>query len=143
MSRQLALGLAPLFLAGHLFAETVSHEPPALYRQRLAPWLTPTDTALAHRQAFADTDTPGVVLLYETVRTVDATGRSLLAIHRLDLVRTEAGVKPASEELQSYRKNSQKIHLVLAQTIQPDGRRQPVAANGAFLQSPQRDADAA
>jgi len=128
--------------AGAARGEAVSKEPPAAYRTRLAPLLTPLEQVLKDKDAFAGTEQAGVVLLSETVRSVDATGKGLIAIHRVIAVRTEAGVKPAGDDVESYRKTDQRIHLVLAHSIQPDGTRQPVAANGAFLQSPQREADA-
>src|SRR5262249_39927668 len=40
-----------------------------------------------------------------------------------------------------YRKSEEKIHLVMAHSIQPDGSLQDVAANAAFIQTPQAEGD--
>jgi hypothetical protein len=89
------------------------------------------------RNKFADADTPVVILLEETVRTVDGAGRSCLAVHQIRMARNEAGAEQIAREVHPYRKAGQKIHLVLARSIQSDGTSQPVNDEGAFLQSPQ------
>jgi transglutaminase-like putative cysteine protease/tetratricopeptide (TPR) repeat protein len=121
--------------------EDVSRQPPALYQTLLAPLLTPADTALQHRNAFPDTDAPGVVLLSETLRAVDSSGRVCTVVHRLDMARTQGAAENLARHVESYRRLEQRIHVVLARVHQPDNTTQDVAPNAVFLQTPQRSAD--
>lgn len=121
--------------------EGVSREPPKIYGEVLSKLLTPAEEALKQRDAFPETDAPGVVLVDEAVRYVDETGRVFTAFHRIRLPRTEPGVQQVSKDIHTFHKSDQKIHLVLARTIQPDGTSQPVSADGVFIQSPQDEAE--
>lgn len=122
-------------------AESVSWKPPAAYKTQLAPLLTRSEDALTQRQTLTNSDKALTILLDETVRRVDESGRSLLALHQVRMACNEAGAQRMAREIYSYRKGYQKIHLALARSFAPDGTIQPAAPNGVFLQSPQREAE--
>jgi len=128
----------PLTKAG---AEEVSRQPPPVYREKLAAFLTPLDAVLRAAGEVNPADHDGVVLLDEEFHYIDEKGRRYWVDHRVNKAVNDSGAKENAEEIHGYRKANQKIHLILAQTILPDGKRMPVRPGAAILQSPQRQAD--
>lgn len=127
--------------AGSLFAEEVSRTPPEIYREKLAPLLTPLEDVLKLDDQTVSPDESGAVLLDEEIEYMDESGGRFLVKHEVYRARTEAGAKQIEEDVASYRKGKQQIYLVLARTILPDGSKQEVRPNAAILQTPQREAD--
>ena len=123
-------------------ADDVSHEPPRIYTERIAPNLTPGAEILRHIDDFAKNDEPAVVLLYETVRWVADDGHSCVAIHEIDVARDDQGATRIAKQVIPFRKSSQKVHLVLARSVLPDGTSQSVSPTATFIQSPQYEGDA-
>lgn len=123
-------------------AEDVSRVPPKQYVDRLAALLTPADEALKHRTDKGGDDASASSLVTETARYVDDSGRSWLAVHQIDLARNDQGVDQIAKTVLPYRKSDQKVYLVLARSIQPDGSSNPVADNAVLVQTPQNDQDA-
>ena len=120
--------------------EEVSRQAPAGY-EAVAKLLTPLDEVLHPRDAVPTDDNDGVILLDEEVQTVDAAGRRLIVEHRIERAVTEAGARRVAESVQSYRKGETTIHLLLAQTVPPEGGAPlPVRSDAALLRSPQDDA---
>jgi len=134
------LAVALLFSALLLRAEPVSRDIPPFYTEKLQPLLTPIEEVLAFEDPELEEGEDGVVLLDERVHYVDESGRRWIVLHRVYKALTEAGVDSLAEDREFYRKTDQSITLVLARTIQPDGKRLPVKPNAAFLKSPQPDA---
>lgn len=127
--------------AGPLFAEEVSRTPPEIYGQKFAPLLTPLEDVLKLDDQTVSPDESGTVLLDEEIEYMEESGKRYLLKHEVYRARTEAGAKQIEEDVASYRKGKQRICLVLARTILPDGSRQEVRPNAAILQTPQREAD--
>ena len=120
--------------------EEVSLQPPPVYQEKLAPLLTPLDEVL-HAQPVQKDGDDGVILLDEVIHYLDEKGGRCMVFHRINKAWNDSGVKDLAEDVWSYRKANQKIHLVLARTILPDGSQIPVQPGAAILQSPQRQAD--
>jgi tetratricopeptide (TPR) repeat protein/transglutaminase-like putative cysteine protease len=123
-------------------ADDVSRVPPKTYAQILTGLLTPAKEVLDHRFDKGGPSGSAVGLLYETVRFVDESGRACTAIHQIYMARDDQGVNEVAKDVFPYRKSEQKIHLVLAQSVQPDGSSQEVSPNAVLTQTPQSDADA-
>ncbi|MDF3059793.1 MAG: hypothetical protein K0R17_4008, partial [Rariglobus sp.] len=119
----------------------VSREPPARYFEQLAPQLTPLAQVLAGGADLQSDNPSGIILLEERVQVVDAQGRRFDVCHTVYKSLTEPGAQALGESIFSYRHKEQAFHLVLAETIQPDGSVMPVKPNAVLLQSPQRQAD--
>ncbi|MGJ8637757.1 MAG: DUF3857 domain-containing protein [Opitutaceae bacterium] len=120
--------------------ETVSRTPPAIYAEQLAPLLTSFEDAINEPNVYEEDET-GVIILNERVHYVTESGLRYSALHCIYKANTEAGLDALAEDIYSYRKGNQRIYLVEARTIQPDGQIQPVRDNAAVLQSPQNDAE--
>ena len=123
-------------------AETVSRKPPVVYQEKIAPHWTPLEMVLEDRGKAGDEDDEGVILLQEDFVYVEPDGRKIDAKRWVFEARSESGVDKMSKDTISYQRSYQKIHLVEARTLQPDGRRLEVDAKAAILQTPQsREAD--
>jgi tetratricopeptide (TPR) repeat protein len=118
----------------------VSRKPPTLFKEKLADLLTPLDTVLAREKDFPVKDRDGVILLDEDLIYTDEAGTRVMVHHVVEKALNESGVASLAEDTHSYRTLDQRIHLVLARTILPDGKELPVANEAAFLESPQSGA---
>ena len=134
-----ALGLVCSWAPGR--AAEVSQQPPPIYRETLAAWLTPVEDVLRAGAGVQASEHDGVILLDEEFHYIDAKGRRFMVDHTVVQALTDSGAKEIAETIRGYRKSNQKIHLVLARTILPDGKRMPVRPGAAILQTPQRQAD--
>jgi len=115
--------------------------PPAIYKEKLAKLLTPLDTVLQHEADAKDLSGDGIVLLDEEVTWVGPDGRRIIVYHTVNKALTDAGVKSMAQDSFSYKKKMQRVRLVSAQTIQPDGRRLKVQSDAVFMKMPQDEAD--
>jgi len=131
----LLLGLLPLGTT-----RAVETEPPPEHVAQLATRVTSVEDILALKVASASPTDAGVCLLDERFVSVDEQGRRTTLYHFAYKTLADAGIKSNSEDVYSYRKHEQKPYLLLAETIQPDGTRQPVQSNAVLIQSPQRQA---
>ncbi len=122
-------------------AEPMLGEAPVVYRENLEAQLTPLTEILALKGTSSAEGDSGVILLDERLVSVDEEGRSVLVWHFAYKTITEGAIKTNGEETFGFRKGEQKIALMLAETIQPDGTRQPVQPNAVLIQSPQRQAE--
>ena len=142
--RQIRGVLAALIICAPLVkaaGEDVSRQPPQIYQDKLAPLLTPLQAVLHARTPEKYADKDGVILLDEGVQYIDENGHRCMAYHRICKAINDSAVKYVAEDVWSYRRTNQKIHLVLAKTIQPDGRQIPVQPGATMMQTPQREAD--
>jgi hypothetical protein len=121
--------------------ENVSVQAPAIFSEKLATLLTPLSAVVPAAATPEAQDRDGIVLLNEEINYLEEGGARYLVIHRIDKALNETGAKTIEEDTFSYRKANQKIFLVSAATILPDGRRLPVVLGAAILQTPQRQAD--
>ncbi len=124
-----------------LSASELSRTPPPVYAGHIAAQLTPTDQVLAGRTAFPDSKAGGVNLLDERVFYRGPDGITYRAIHVAYYAKDQSGIEAAGSDTFTFDQDREEIFLVDAATILPDGRRQSVEAKGAFIQTPQRDAD--
>ena len=82
-------------------AAEVSREASAAYREKLAPLLTPRETAIRDTHEEVEKDAPGVTLLEEYLHYVDAQGRRIIVGQTVYKPLTEAGAKAAAEDIQT------------------------------------------
>lgn len=142
---RVGVGIALAFLcwdnATNLYGEEVSRKVPPIYREKLMSLLTPIEEVIRSAAATRDSESDGAVLLDEEIHYIDEKGRRFFVDHRVNKALNDTGAKENAEETHHYRKANQKIHLISAQTILPDGKRMPIRPGAAILQSPQRQAD--
>ncbi len=102
----------------------VSRQPPAIYEEVIAPRLTPLAPILeeAAPESEADDGESGSVLLQEDYAYVLPDGRVVTANHWILKAREEPGIETLASREFGYRRSTQKIHVAVARTIQPDGR---------------------
>lgn len=122
-------------------AEEVLRNPPAIYEEKLKSMLTPLEEVLKYQDLFTSEDGKGVLLLDEDIDYVDEQGRYYSVEHTVYRGLTEAGSEALGKDVFYFRKSDQKIYLIKAQTILPDGTRREVQPNAAFLKNPQDGAD--
>ena len=122
-------------------AKEVSYQPPPIYGQKLAALLTPLEDVLQAQGTMKPVSAHQAILLEEEVKYVEDSGRRYSVFHRICKALDATGAKAIAESVHSFHKTGEKIHLVLAQTILPDGSRIPVQPSAAILQSLQQEAD--
>ncbi len=122
-------------------SDPVERTPPALYQEHLAGLLTPLAEVLPGKTAFPTDTTGGIVLLAEAFRYRDDAGLNYKLYHSIDHAVSQAGVESLSTDTFSFDRERESIFLIEAATILPDGTRQPVEAKGAFIQTPQHEAE--
>lgn len=133
--------LLALITSSQISAQTVSTTPPKDYLTEVAPLLTPLEKALEMAGEPPKEAEHGWVILDETVHHVRANGSRLIVEHQICRAISPNGAEGCGRDVTGYRLSTQKPHLVLAHSIQPDGRRQEVRPEARFLQTPQREAD--
>ena len=134
--------LLSLLSVGTVGAGDVSRTAPDLFNDSAADLLTPIDVVLEMDASDLEDDrVGGILLLDEEVHFLSESGESLIVFHRVAKPLTEAGVDSASRSTTPFLKDLQKPHLILARTIRPDGSREDVAPQAAFIQTPQYLAD--
>ena len=129
-------GLLPL-IGCFLSAAEVSTTPPDWYHEVLASQVTPIDQLNLEPDEALIEDEPGVVLLSELIYRVRPNGAKDVVYHYVYRPLTEKGVEQAQEERMSFSAKRQKMHLIRARTISPDGKVTEAAKEGIFLQRPE------
>lgn len=118
----------------------LSREPPAEYEKYIKPLLTPLKGVLDRRGDYEAQGKDGIILLDETVMYTDATGRRVWATHLIEEGANESGAEVLGEFTREFRTEDQRVHLVTAHTILPDGKLLPVEDRAVIMESPQSDA---
>lgn len=134
----LALPVAAL-CAEH--TDTVNRTPPAVYAERIAPLFTRPDTVATARAALPGDEQDGLVLLTETVHYRDADGTLYRAYHHVYHAIGQSAVEGLANSIYSYDRERESLFLIEATTVLADGTRLPVEAKGAFIQTPQHEAE--
>ena len=119
----------------------VSRTPPPVYAEHLAGQLTPLADVLDGRTAFPGEDGGGVVLLYEKLCYQGEDGLNYRVLHIVQYAVDQSGVERAGNDLYTFDREREDIFLIDAATIRADGERMTVEAKGAFIQTPQREAE--
>ena len=114
----------------------LTEPPPPIYKD-LAAQLTPVESVLDKTSTNGHANDDGIVLLNEAVTYVDGQGKRYSVYHFVDKAFNDAGVQSIAEEDYEFKKTYQKAWLIKAQTIQPDGTRNPVPDDAIFVKSPQ------
>jgi len=122
-------------------AAQVMAPPPALYKEKLAKLLTPAGDVLKKEPEYSRLQGDGIVLLDEAITYVTEDGKRISVFHTITKALNDAGVKSIAQDSFSYKKKFQRAYLVLAQTIQPDGSKDPIKSDAVFLRTPQDEAD--
>jgi len=136
-----------LFLAWLLLnvcALLASEQPAPLFaaqKEEYLKLLHPADATLLGMEVTKTDADSGVVLLSEQIVLVDEQGRRSILLHWAMKGLSDAGTKECAQRSIGFRKHDQKIHLLIAETIQPDGSRQPIKEEGIIIHSPQNQAD--
>lgn len=120
--------------------ETVSREAPAGY-EAVRQLLTPLDEILANApDKNPNSEDSSRLLLREEIHFLEPGGRRLIVDHQVMRAETESGVNDIAQMEYAYAKDLQRVHLVQAQTIAPNGTKTTVREDAAFLSSPQYQA---
>lgn len=119
----------------------VSRTPPPLYADHLAPLLTSREEVMEGRTAFPDEDGGGIVLLYEKILYQGDDGLVYRALHMVQYAVDQSGVERMGSDIYTFDREREDIFLIDAATIRPDGERLPVDGKGAFIQTPQHEAE--
>ena len=122
-------------------SEDVSRTPPPVYAEHIAGLLTPLDDVLPGRDAFPDDKEGGIVLLFEKVVFQGEDGLFYRLFHVVHHAVDQAGVEPLGKDVFSYDREREDIFLIDAASISPSGERMPVESKGAFIQTPQHEAE--
>lgn len=126
---------------GALQAGEVSRSSPEIYQKKILPQLTPLpEVASLEDQAEASGES-GAILLWEDFDYVDESGKRYVTFHVVLRAVTDAGARVMAQTTLPFPKGKGEIHLVLAQSIQPDGSRQEVRPDAAMIRTPQQEAD--
>jgi len=134
----LALPVAA-FCAEH--TDTVNRTPPAVYSEQIAPQFTRPDTVATARAALPGDEQDGLVLLSETIHFRDADGILYRAYHHVYHAIGQSAVESLANSIYSFDRERESIFLIEAATILADGTRLPVESKGAFIQTPQHEAE--
>lgn len=127
--------------ASQISAQTVSTTPPKDYLTEVAPLLVPLEKALEMAGEPPKEAEHGWIILDEAIHHIRPDGSRLLVEHQICRAISQNGAEGCGRDVTGYRLSTQTPHLVLARSIQPDGRRQEVRPDARFLQTPQREAD--
>jgi hypothetical protein len=119
---------------------TLSRKPPPEFEKYIKPRLTPLKVVLDKRGDYEAQGKDGIILLDETVMYSDASGRRVWATHLIEESVNESGAQVLGEFTREFRTEDQRMHLVTAHSIQPDGNRLPVEDRAVIMESPQSDA---
>lgn len=114
---------------------------PAVYTETISHLLTPLETILKKESEYIHEEYQGLVLLDETIYYVDAQGKRYGVYHTIYKALNAAGVRSLSEDTNTFRKQTQRLYVVLAQTIQPDGTKTQVQKDGIITKTPQNEAE--
>lgn len=138
------LCLAFLAMSGGLMGETtlaVDRNPPPVFARSIAGLLTRYDDVQAGKTAFPSGDHDEIVLVSETIHFRDADGTRYWARHQIFHAVGDSAVERLGNSVYTFDRERESIFLIDAATILPDGRRQPVTEKGAFIQTPQHEAE--
>ncbi|MCU0749735.1 MAG: DUF3857 domain-containing protein, partial [Akkermansiaceae bacterium] len=115
-------------------AAEVSRTPPAIYETAIAPLLLPMEDVLAARSPEHGKEDAGMVLLEETITRVEDDGTYVRALRYVYEARTEKGAEQIATDRFRFHSRLEKIHLVSARTILPDGSEKLPGPNAVFTQ---------
>lgn len=112
--------------------------------EQKAEWLsklTPVESVIASKEVPNATDHDATILLNERLTSVEESGAKTIVRHIVYKSANEAGSKDIASATIGFRKGEEKLFILAAETIRPDGTRLAVRPNAILVQSPQRDAD--
>ncbi|MFT5129137.1 MAG: tetratricopeptide (TPR) repeat protein, partial [Rhodothermales bacterium] len=130
-----------LFAEFAVAADEISRSEPRVYRNTLSRFLTPIEDLLDKPVAGVDADTNIVAVLRENMHYVEGDGKIWKLRHNAFRANNEAGVEVLKEQTVHFRRTDQRIYLLMARTILPDGRKVAVEDRAAFIKTPQYQAD--
>ncbi len=115
-------------------AAEVSTKAPELYRRELAAMHTPLESVLAEKDPHLGEDEPGTVRMLETITRVEEDGTYLRALRYIYQPYTAKGAETLATDRFGFQSRMEKIHLVRARTILPDGTEKFPGPNAVFTQ---------
>lgn len=122
-------------------AGTVSREAPPLYKKVIEGELTPIEPLLEEIDYFSPEESDHGCVLQETIVYIDSDGRTYEVFHNAYKALSNGDLDDVGSDLFSYRPETDKIHLVKAETILPDGTIREVPPEGIMIQAHQQDQD--
>jgi len=136
----LSVLLVLLSLAGGLASaqdSDLSFSSPSLFESKLSSLLAPVEEAVRLLSEQKESTEIGTILLSEDIHWVGEDGKITRVIHRVHYAGTEAGAEALSRLNYPFRKGEERLYLVKARTIQPDGLVLNVKPDAAFTHTPQ------
>ena len=122
-------------------AQTVNREPPPIYGELLEKELTPLDPLLKEIDYFSPEKSDHGCVMQENVVYVDDEGRTYEVFQLSYKALSNGDLDDIGSDIFSYRPETDKIYLICAETILPDGSVRSVPPEGAMIQAPQSDED--
>lgn len=124
--------------------DRLAPEPPAAYLEALEPHLLDAHQVLAvartvEQRAAAGED--GAVVLTETLTRIDDDGAIVTVEHDVWRANTQGGVEGVARAVLPFRLGEERLHVVRARTLLPDGEVVAVRPEAIFVQTPQERAD--
>lgn len=119
-------------------AADVSRTPPPIYETAIAPLLLPMEDVIAAKSPEHGKEDPGTILLVETITRVEEDGTYVRALRYVYEPRTEKGAEQTATDRFRFHSRLEKIHLVSARTILPDGGEKHPGPNAVFTQKATR-----
>ena len=115
-------------------AAEVSTKAPAPYEREIAGWFTPLASVLAEKDPHRGKDEPGTIRLLETITRVEEDGTYLRALRYIYQPYTAKGAEALATDRFGFQSRMEKVHLVRARTILPDGTEKTPGPNAVFTQ---------
>lgn len=129
------------YLPADAGASGYSRNAPAVYAEQIRPLMTDIQSLLPLAGQFDSKASDAVALLNERINWIGADGRHYLLMQIAYVVVSDAAIDLASEDVFVFRPDEgEKIYLLDAMTVRPDGTVAPVGEGGVFVQTPQREA---
>ncbi|MGJ8723316.1 MAG: DUF3857 domain-containing protein [Roseibacillus sp.] len=122
--------------------EGLSRDAPEIYTEQLEALLTPVEEVLGWENSFLEgEDSDGTVLLSERVTWVNDDGRCVDVLHAIYQAHTDAGGSQLESDSIRFSALLEKPTLVLARTLNKDGKWIEVGEKEAFLQRGRGDSE--
>ncbi|MBN2686086.1 MAG: DUF3857 domain-containing protein [Pontiellaceae bacterium] len=122
-------------------AESVSREPPAVYKEHLEAQLTPLEPLLENVYYLTPEESDHGCVLHEQLLYVSPTGRTYEVRNYAFKALSNGDLDEIGTDLFTFREDSEKIYLIKAETRLPDGTVRSVPDEGIMIQAHQADQD--
>ncbi len=115
-------------------SQEVDRKQPAIFKEKLEALLTPLEEVLENSSDKFLDDESGAVLIQERIDFVGDDGKFYRVARQVNRANTQAGADAMEREIFGFSTSEERITLIEARTIQPDGKKDPVRNNAALIQ---------